>query len=117
MDGLPRPTLLRVEPDEVLPDIDAHGYLQGVYRGTIKPNGSRLRAAMASLRFERPKLAVVASVREKDLADRMIRAIAESGIVIEGRAVRVIESSPVEPSPDPTPAPDHSGPFVRFRRF
>lgn len=104
------------EPDDVLPDIDAHGYLQGVYRGQIKPNGSRMRAAIASLPFELPKLAVVATVRDEDLAERMMKAIEISQKVINGRATQVIEHQPIEKT-EAQPAPDHSGPFAQRRRF
>jgi hypothetical protein len=120
-DGLPRPTNLSVEPDEELPDVDAHGYLQGVYRGQIKPNGSRLRAAIAALPFEKPKLAVVAQVTENDLAERLMQAIAASQQVREAQRMKVIEAPRVEPSQIHEPL-DHSGPFTvdnktRFRRI
>jgi hypothetical protein len=109
------------EPDEVLPDIDGHGYLQGVYRGQIQPSNSRLRAAIASLPFEKPKLAVVANVRENDLAERLMRALQASGRVINARPMNVIEPPKVEAAP-PDEIPDYSGPFAqnskhRFRRF
>src|ERR1700746_3744559 len=72
---LPSFTKLLEEPrqrgdqeDAVLPDVDAHGYLQGVYRGTIKPEHWRMRAAIECLPFERPKLAVVASFDGDDFA-------------------------------------------------
>jgi hypothetical protein len=106
------------EPDEVLPEIDAHGYLIGVYRGTIKANGSRLRAAIAALAFEKPKLAAVAQIGEGDLSDRLDRAITASSKVIEHRPQQVVEAKQVEAAP----LPDHSKPFAhdnksRFRRF
>jgi hypothetical protein len=91
------------EPDEVLPDIDAHGYLIGVYRGTIKANSSRLRAAIACLQFEKPKLQAIALHREGDLVDRLEGAMAASGKVIDGRETQVIEAPKVEALP-----PDHS---------
>src|SRR5262245_14313132 len=99
------------ETSDVLPDIDAHGYLQGVYRGESKPNGSRLRAAIACLPFERPKLAVLATGRESHLADRMMRAIVATNKVIEGRPVQVIEP------PKAVDEVDHSGPFPRLHKF
>jgi hypothetical protein len=110
------------EPDEVLPDIDAHGYLIGVYRGTIKPNGSRLRAAIAALAFEKPKLAVVATRREDDLAERLEQALQASQQVMNGQSrQQVIEAKPVVEAQVDEP-PDHSGPFAqdsksRFSRF
>jgi hypothetical protein len=39
-------------------ELDALGYLQGIYRGKIIPDGQRMRAAIAALPFERPKLSV-----------------------------------------------------------
>jgi hypothetical protein len=106
----------------VLPDIDAHSYLQGVYRGQIKPNGSRLRAAIAALPFERPKLGVMVQVSGQDLADRLMRAIAESEKVINSRPVQVIEAQPLQVSEAVDAVPDHSKPFAqnsknRWRRF
>ena len=106
-----------IDPNEVLPDIDAHGYLQGVYRGQIKPNGSRLRAAIASLPFEKPKLAVVVTNREGDLADRLMAALQATNKVISSRPMQ-IEATPVIEADEV----DHSKPFAqnskhRFRRF
>jgi hypothetical protein len=106
--------------DEILPEIDAHSYLQGIYRGQIKPSNSRLRAAIASLSFEKPKLAVVANVRENDLADRLMHALQASGRVINGRATQVIEPPKAEATQVDQPL-DHSKPFAqnskhRFRR-
>lgn len=62
-------------------DLDALTYLQMVYRGQIQAEGPRMRAAMACLQFERPKLAVVASVNDPSaFAERLERAIARSGV-------------------------------------
>jgi hypothetical protein len=107
-----------IDPNEVLPNIDAHGYLQGVYQGTIKPNGSRLRAAIAALPFERPKLSAIAVGTANDLADRLMHALQATNKVINARPMQVIEApKPVEAEPL-----DHSGPFPannksRFRRI
>jgi hypothetical protein len=110
----------RMNAEEALPAIDAHSYLIGVYRGLIKPNGNRLRAAIAALPFEKPKLAVVASMGKEDLVEALERARAAREKVIENyRPTQVIEAPKVEPSPEPL---DHSKPFAqdnksRFRRF
>jgi hypothetical protein len=106
------------EPDEVLPEIDAHGYLIGVYRGTIKANGSRLRAAIAALAFEKPKLQAIALHRDNDLQDRLENARQAREKVIEHRPqeAKSIGEQQVDE------LPDHSKPFAqdnksRFRRF
>jgi hypothetical protein len=80
-----------------------------------------MRAAAAALPFEHPKLAVIARVREDDLAERLMRALAASGKVINGRAMQVIEPPKVLQVSEPEPL-DHSAPFAqnsksRFRRF
>jgi hypothetical protein len=105
-----------VEAEDVLPDIDAHSYLIGVYQGKIKPTGSRLRAAIACLQFEKPKLQAISVHRDDDLSTRLERGLQASSKVIEGRASQVIEA-PKEAEPL-----DHSGPFAvdnksRFRRY
>src|SRR6266850_1378148 len=84
------------EPEDELPDIDAHGYLQGVYRGQIKPNGNRLRAAIASIQYEKPKLGAVIVGSAGDLAERLESAVQASQRVIDSRPMQVIEH---EPSP------------------
>jgi hypothetical protein len=122
MSDFPEMVYKATEPDEVLPEVDAHGYVQGVYRGTIQPNGSRLKAAIAALPFERPKLAVTAITSTEDLATRLEAAIAATGKVIDGRPAQVL------PPPKPVETPqvveplDHSKPFAvdnksRWRRF
>jgi hypothetical protein len=65
-----------------------------------------MKAAAAALPFEHPKLAVVASMRQEDLAEALGRALERSGRVINSRPVQVIEPKPVEPFPQPLP--DHS---------
>jgi hypothetical protein len=50
------------EPKAMSDEIDALDYLRGVYRGKIVAESQRMRAAIAALPFERPKLAVTANV-------------------------------------------------------
>jgi len=56
-------------------DIDAYGYLQGIYQGRWRYEPERARAARDCLPFERPKLAVIAKVGET-FAERLEEAIA-----------------------------------------
>src|SRR5262245_42328064 len=65
-----------------------------------------MRAAAAALPFEHVKLAVVASVRQEDLAERLANALERNGKVINSRATQVIEAKPIERSPESLP--DHS---------
>jgi hypothetical protein len=79
---------------------------------------TRMRAAQAALPFEKPKLAVVTTVRADDLANRLLQALAASGKVINARPVQVIEPSKATPVDEV----DHSGPFPvdnksRWKRF
>ena len=90
-------------------------FLQAIYRDPTQPIQRRMRAAQAALPFEKPKLAVIARVREDDLADRLMAALTASGKVINGRAVRVIEPPQVET--EQVEPQDHSKPFARLRRF
>src|SRR5882672_11735727 len=101
------------EPEDILPDIDAHGYLQGVYRGQIKPNGNRLRAAIASIQYEKPKLGAVIVGSAGDLAERLEHAVKASQKVINSQVrQQIIEHEPSPVSEAPEPAPDHAKPFA-----
>jgi hypothetical protein len=86
-----------------LDEDDALGLLRAIYRAPGVPLPVRMRAAIAALPFERPKLAVIASVSTEDLVERMQRALQATGKVIEGRATRLLETKPAQVV-SPTPA-------------
>jgi hypothetical protein len=67
---------------------DALGYLQSIYRDPAQPEGRRMRAAMAALPFESPKLSATAILRDGDsFAAALDRAIMRSGKLIEAKAI------------------------------
>jgi hypothetical protein len=81
-------------------ELDALRYLQMVYRGQIQAEGPRMRAAMACLPFEVPKLSVVASIHDPaGFADRLERAIERSGV-----RPLMLEARVIEAKPDPEPS-------------
>lgn len=69
----------------------ALAYVQDVYRGRRVADPWRMRAAIAALPFESPKLAVTAYLNEGDLGERLDRAIERSF----GR-LRVINHRPAD---------------------
>jgi hypothetical protein len=79
-------------------ELDALRYLQMVYRGQIEAEGPRMRAAMACLPFETPRLSVIASVNNPDaFAERLERAIQRSSIrplMIEAKVIEQHQSKP-----------------------
>jgi hypothetical protein len=76
--------------------ISALEYLQSVYRNPSEPEGRRLRAAMAALQFESPRLGVIATTNmsDRDFARLLDRAIERANGVREVKAL----PSPGEPS-------------------
>ena len=98
---------------EIPPDGISLDLLRAVYRSNQLPLTTRMRAAIAALSFESPKLAVTAVVSEQDFAtvlDRRMKRIEEMKL-LENKAVnggttitdRTIELEP-QPAP-PTPGP------------
>jgi hypothetical protein len=84
--------------------------LRAVYRNNQLPLTTRMRAAIAALPFEVPKLAVTAVVSEQDFAtvlDRRLRRIEEMKL-LENKAVNgdtTVSDRTIDPEPQPAPAP------------
>jgi hypothetical protein len=73
---------------------DALGYLQSIYRNPLEPTSLRMRAAMAAIPFETPKLAVTTSLSNENFSALLDRAIARS----QGAEIKLIELK-AEPEP------------------
>jgi hypothetical protein len=92
--------------------------LQEVYRNPEVPLSVRMRAAMAALPFEMPKLAVTTNVPwSESFAEALDRALVRSQVkVIEHRQDEVAKSA--QPAPIPRHGTPRQGPTTdkRFRR-
>jgi hypothetical protein len=78
---------------------NAHALLKAVYQNPAVPLPVRMRAAIAALPFEAPKLAVTAIVSDQDFAtllDRRLKRLAE---IDNGNAEVVDNREPVEAKP------------------
>jgi hypothetical protein len=64
---------------ELMPGATSLDFLQKIYRSSTQPIARRMRAAMAALPFESPKLAAVAVMNGEDFSSRLDRAIVRSG--------------------------------------
>jgi len=101
--------------DELTPE-NAHALLKAVYQCPEVPLSVRMRAAMACLPFETPKLAVTAQITEQDFAtllDRRLKRLEEMKL-IEANGAKVINA---QPQPVETKPPLARTPDRRFRRF
>ena len=95
MNGTPSfadPANLEPKTDEAIelePTGTSLNLLQAIYRNAAIPLTTRMRAAMAALQFEHPKLAVTANVEAGDFADQLEQAVERSRRVM-------IEAKPIE---------------------
>jgi hypothetical protein len=121
MDGLPkfanvgneRPRL-REATFEIGPNGMAVDLLRAVYRNPSVDLSIRMRAAMACLPHEVPKLAVTAVVSEQDFAtvlDRRLKRIEEMKLIEAKPTIDGVEGKPVDVRLPPV-VPDR-----RFRRI
>src|SRR5215469_11751482 len=104
------------EAIELAPNANSLDLLQAVYRSNDLPLHTRMRAAMAALKHEVPKLAVTAQVTEGDFAtllDRRLKRLEEMKL-IEANGAKVIDA---KPQPIETKPPLARTNDRRFRRF
>ena len=93
--------------------------LQKIYRSPAVALMTRMRAAIAAIQFEHPKLAVTATVQAGDFADQLERAVERSRrVMIEVKPM--IEATPTENVPSNTTRPTTSNghkPSIPDRRI
>jgi hypothetical protein len=101
-------SLIEDRPDEIEipPNGNSLDLLQAVYRRSDLPLTTRMRAAIAALNYELPRLQVTAQISENDFAALLDRRIAHyqelqrangSSKLIEAK----VEAEPVEAEPEP----------------
>ena len=71
---------------------DALAFLRQVYQDPLECTHVRLKAASIAIEYERPRLAVIASIGGDDFAERLTRAIERSAKV----SPKVIEATPAK---------------------
>jgi hypothetical protein len=105
---------------ELEPNATSLTLLQKVYRSSSVGLQTRIRAAMAALQFEHPKLAVNANVDSADFAVQLDRAVNASRKIIEAQPISVssdIPSSDTKPTVQTSNGHKPSVPDRRYRRW
>jgi len=107
------------QPSEQVFEGDAHGYLEAVYQGKLKPDYARMKAAQVAIEYERPTLKATAIIQGGDIAERLERAIerSQNGGKLPPKVIEAqpVEHSPTELRPEPTSANERSR-FISRRR-
>jgi hypothetical protein len=87
------------------PNASALDLLQAIYRNSGQELHTRMRAAMAAIAYETPKLAVTAVVQENDIATALDRRIARLNEMklVEPNGEPVITQPIAEPMPTSIP--------------
>ena len=85
-----RPDTIEVGPNGTSLDL-----LQAVYRCASLPLVTRMRAAMACLQYEHPRLAVVAQINEQSFAELLERRLQNMERIANGNG-KMIEAKQVE---------------------
>jgi hypothetical protein len=81
--------------------VSALAYLQSIYCNPSEPEGRRLRAAVAALPFESPKLSATTIINKEDFADLLERSIERSGKTVEVRQIEPAPSAPAQGNDEP----------------
>ena len=98
---------IQLKPDAISLDL-----LQAVYRNPSIPLSVRIRAAVAALPHEAPRLAVTAMVSEQSFAELLERRLKHLSKIENGNSTKVIEHPPIETTKPLPRIPDR-----RFRRI
>lgn len=109
---------------ELEPNATSLKLLQTIYRSATIPLPTRMRAAIAAIQFEHPKLAVTATLSGGDFADHLDQAVERSRRVsmIEAKPIANEASVPSDTANEnkrPTPSNGHRPPVAdrRYRRW
>jgi hypothetical protein len=95
--------------DDETTEVDALAFLKAVYQSPAVPLSTRLKAASIAIEYERPRLAVTATIDGKDFGVRLDRAIERMAKAQEPKEIEAqVELEPI--------APILNVPDRRFRR-
>jgi len=111
-----RVEVMNAEYVELPPHGTALDLLRLVYRSATLPLSTRMRAAMAAIPYETPRLAVVAQVTENSLAELLDRRLAKLKQMKNGNEPKPIEP-PATPPPVEVKPPMPRLADRRYRRF
>ena len=108
---------IEVDAIELAPNGTSLDLLQQVYRNPSLPLPTRMRAAMAAIQFEHPKLAVTANVESGDFADQLEQAVKRSRMIDAKPMIEANVSSDTTPSGTKRPLLNGVKPMIPDRRF